>query len=310
MANNCFMESSNYHILIPNTAPVLIFFSLSKPTIMNSNLILKSDVLDIVFENRNKAYGAYDLRKYYPGRIKIAIGFMFIISIAFSAFTLLLKKESVHVSKPYVIEGPEFAKPPVEPKIPEKKTAIKKPEALPAADSKPVKEQQHISTIAIVDNTEKTEAIQTLVADSKISNRTDLTPQSAPPVIMPVKTETGSGNAAVESSPKIDRSIPMDGDAVEVLPSYPGGVEALLKFLKKNLENPAEKDEIVNVRIKFVVSYTGKLQSFVTVMDGGDAYNKEVIRVLKKMPDWIPGKTKGENVSVYYTIPVKFVPAD
>ena len=41
--------------------------------------------------------------------------------------------------------------------------------------------------------------------------------------------------------------------------------------------------------------------------DGGEAFNNEVIRVLKKMPKWIPGKTHGENVSVFYTIPVKFV---
>ena len=46
---------------------------------MNKNLILKTDILDIIFEKRNKAYGAYDLRKFYPGRLKLALGFMFII---------------------------------------------------------------------------------------------------------------------------------------------------------------------------------------------------------------------------------------
>jgi len=66
----------------------------------------------------------------------------------------------------------------------------------------------------------------------------------------------------------------------------------------------------VSVRVKFVVDYSGKLQSFVTLVDGGEEFNKEVVRVLKKMPEWIPGKAKGENVSVYYTIPVKFVPSD
>ena len=104
----------------------------------------------------------------------------------------------------------------------------------------------------------------------------------------------------------------MDGDAVEVLPSYPGGMDALRKFLEKNLQTPTEMEngETVSVRVKFVVDYTGKLKSFVTVLDGGEAYNKEVIRVLKKMPDWVPGKTRGENVSVYYIIPVKFTGAD
>ena len=59
-----------------------------------------------------------------------------------------------------------------------------------------------------------------------------------------------------------------------------------------------------------MVGFDGKLQGFETIEDGGAAFNKEVIRVLKKMPEWIPGKSNGENVAVYYTIPVKFVPSD
>jgi hypothetical protein len=55
------------------------------------------------------------------------------------------------------------------------------------------------------------------------------------------------------------------------------------------------------------VGYDGKLKKFEVQQDGGKVFNEEVIRVLKKMPDWIPGKTKGENVSVYYAIPVKFL---
>jgi protein TonB len=104
----------------------------------------------------------------------------------------------------------------------------------------------------------------------------------------------------------------MNGEAVDVLPSYPGGMDALRKFLQKNLQTPDELEggKTVSVRVKFVVDYTGKLKSFETVKNGNDIYNNEVVRVLKKMPDWIPGKTKGENVSVYYVIPVKFESLD
>jgi protein TonB len=104
----------------------------------------------------------------------------------------------------------------------------------------------------------------------------------------------------------------MDANSVDVLPAYPGGMDALKKFLEKHLQNPKEMEEgeSVTVKVKFVVGYDGKLQSFVTVQDGGEEFNKEVIRVLKKMPAWVPGKAKGENVSVYYIIPIKFVPAN
>ncbi len=96
------------------------------------------------------------------------------------------------------------------------------------------------------------------------------------------------------------------------MPSYPGGIDALRKFLQRHLNNPKEMEEgeEVSVKVKFVVDYDGKLQSFVTVQDGGEEFNKEVVRVLKKMPNWVPGKTNGQNVSVYFTIPVKFVPAN
>ena len=98
----------------------------------------------------------------------------------------------------------------------------------------------------------------------------------------------------------------------DIEPAYPGGINALRKFLERNLVNPIamEKDEMVAVNVKFVVGYDGKLQQFIVVKDGGEIFNKEVIRVLKKMPQWIPGKSKGQNVAVYFTIPVKFIPAD
>jgi len=67
---------------------------------------------------------------------------------------------------------------------------------------------------------------------------------------------------------------------------------------------------LIAVKIKVVVGYDGKLKIFELVQDGGIEFNNEVIRVLKKMPAWLPGKSRGQNVSVYYTIPVKFIGED
>jgi protein TonB len=68
-----------------------------------------------------------------------------------------------------------------------------------------------------------------------------------------------------------------------------------------------EDGELISVKVKVIVGYDGKLKNFELVQDGGTEFNNEVIRVLKKMPAWKPGKSKDQNVSVYYTIPVKFV---
>ena len=277
---------------------------------MNKNLILKADVLDIIFEKRNKLYGAYNLRKFYPNRLKLALGFMFITAIIFSAFTLLPEKNLVK-TKPYVVKEIELNKVHDKPKEPEQKKEVEKPQEKPMAKTDPVLQKAFINNYKIVANTEKADTVLTLKPDDKIGSTTIVTTDPGPFLVTPVKT-VPTGGGGEKSTPAIDKILPMDGDAVDVLPSYPGGMEALKKFLERNLQTPTEmeNDETVSVRVKFVVDYTGKLKSFVTVLDGGEVYNKEVVRVLKKMPDWIPGKTKGENVSVYYIIPVKFTSTD
>jgi protein TonB len=274
---------------------------------MNKNLILKTDILDIIFEKRNKAYGAYDLRKFYPNRIKKALGFMLIIVTAFSAFTLLPQKQKDIITKTFVFTETELTDVTVEPEVPVKEPETEKPVAKAPT---PVNQKIHTNNLLVVSNNVKTDSISTLLPTDVIGTKNIVTATPGTPSVEPVKPEPGNGTLAV--SPKIDKTTPMDIDAVDVLPSYPGGMDALRKFLEKNLKNPydLENGETVSVQIKFVVGYNGKLQSFVTVLDGGEAYNKEVIRVLKKMPDWQAGKAKGENVSVYYTIPVKFIMSD
>ena len=78
--------------------------------------------------------------------------------------------------------------------------------------------------------------------------------------------------------------------------------------LKENLHAPEsiEEGDEIEVKVKFVVNYNGDLQKFDVVKSGGKEFDNEVIRVLKKMPSWIPGESNGENVAVYYIIPVKF----
>ncbi len=274
---------------------------------MNRNFILKADILDIIFEKRNKEYGAYNLRKFYPNRLKLALGFMFIIAMLFSAFIILPKKGNLVITKPYEIPPPEFKKIDTGPKEPEKKRELTEPEK----KQTPLNQTKHTNNIVVVAKNDKSDTIKTILPTDITGNKNIVNAKPGPFLVEPFTTEPGTGEPE-KNTPKIDKSTPMDMNDVDVPPAYPGGMDALRKFLEKNLHTPGElkSGETVSVRIKFVVNYNGKLQSFVTVLDGGEAYNKEVVRVLKKMPDWIPGKAKGENVTVYYTIPVKFVMTD
>ncbi|HMI78883.1 MAG TPA: energy transducer TonB [Ferruginibacter sp.] len=305
------MEFSDYlHLTLEHGAGFDLFNSFQNQPDMNKNFILKADILDIIFEKRNKDYGAYNLRKFYPNRLKLALGLMLLAAAAFSAFTFLPEKENPVMARNYEIPDTEMKKADP-PKEPVKKEPVKKQEVVkPEVKATPVSQVKHVTNIVIVPKTTLTDTIRTIEPTDVIGTKTVVVSNPGT-VFVPVNPDPGPGGPVVVKQPT-DLTTARDADAVDVLPSYPGGMDALRKFLEKNLHTPDELEngQAVNVRVKFVVDYTGKLQSFVTVLDGGDAYNKEVVRVLKKMPDWIPGKANGENVPVYFTIPVKFVMTD
>ena len=270
---------------------------------MNKELIMKSDVLDILFENRNKGYGAYDLRKFYASRLLKAIGIMIGVVVVLSAFTFLPKKKETSAEKKYTVRETIITAL----KEPEKKPEIPKE---PAKPFQPVQKRSAGSPLIVEDNLVK-DSIQISKPTDGISNVTITSPGIGgfgPDKPLVIGGGTDNPDGAVKKP--VDKTNPISNP--DIMPSYPGGTEALRRFLQKNLNNPKDmqEGEVANVMVRFVVGYDGKLQSFVTVQNGGDEFNREVIRVLKKMPDWIPGKSNGENVSVYYNIPVKFVPAE
>jgi len=104
-----------------------------------------------------------------------------------------------------------------------------------------------------------------------------------------------------------DDEKPMVG--VEQMPEYPGGLDALMKFLSKNVRYPEEASKLGiegRVVVRFIVNKTG-IVSDVEVIRGLDpACDQEAIRVIKMMPKWIPGKLKGRTVPVYFMLPIKY----
>lgn len=96
---------------------------------------------------------------------------------------------------------------------------------------------------------------------------------------------------------------------VEVMPEYPGGEAAMLRFISQNVQYPIkaiENDIQGKVLIGFVVDENGELTEFRIVKGIGYGCDEEAIRVLKLMPTWKPGMQNGKNVRVSYLIPIKF----
>ena len=96
---------------------------------------------------------------------------------------------------------------------------------------------------------------------------------------------------------------------VDTPPQFPGGEEALMKYMHDNINYPeksAEKGIQGRVTIRFVVAPDGSIDQVEVLKSLDESTDAEAMRVIKAMPKWIPGKQNGKDVSVYYTLPVRF----
>lgn len=98
-------------------------------------------------------------------------------------------------------------------------------------------------------------------------------------------------------------------DVVEVMPQYPGGQIAMLKYLMENIKYPeqAMKEGIQGrVAVSFIVEKDGSISDVKPVLSVHPLLNKEAVRVVKSMPKWSPGKHNGKPVRVRFNLPVMF----
>ncbi|MEJ7611996.1 MAG: hypothetical protein WKF88_12540 [Ferruginibacter sp.] len=269
---------------------------------MNGETILQSDILDIIFENRNKSYGAYTLRKFYHNRLYKAIALVCALVLLIVALNFLQKE--VKTLTGIIVDTDTELKTPQKDPLPEKPKAPKPPK-LPKPAATAGGPQRSLANVQVTVDHLADKRDSLLFGNETIAGKKG-------PLITGDPFPVTTAYIATASIPVVPAVTLPDQhtatDFAEVMPAYPGGREALRKFLERNLKTPqdAAEGETVSVKMKFVVGYDGVLKSFETIEDGGTAYNNEVIRVLQKMPKWLPGRSKGMNVSVFYTIPVKF----
>ena len=98
-------------------------------------------------------------------------------------------------------------------------------------------------------------------------------------------------------------------DVVDQMPQFPGGFEKLKEFIEKNRRYPKSLQDCGiegRVVVTFVVEKTGKISRAEVVRGVDPTLDKEALRVVRKMPQWIPGRIYGKNVDVKYTMPVDF----
>ena len=107
----------------------------------------------------------------------------------------------------------------------------------------------------------------------------------------------------------VDAEKEMSLRLVEQMPEFPGGIEAMTKFISEHLKYPSTASEMGisgKVILQFLVKKNGKITDIKVVRSIGGGCDEEAVRVVKLMPEWIPGKQNGKPTSVYFTLPVNF----
>ncbi len=238
---------------------------------------------EIIFENRNKIYGAYDLRKRYKSAASISI----LGGIAFSV--ILLITLSFKTEEGTALAGPTnvliiLAKP-------VDQTVV--PPPVPKPPSELIRSINNLPPKVVTDSMETTpfisitDLINATIKDGNVTDSVVYTEPVTPEIPAEDKVFVG----------------------VEEKPEYPGGNPALFKYISENLIYPpdAQKNNIQGrVILKFVVNRNGSVDRIEIIRSIDSLLDNEAIRVVKTLPKFRPGKQGGVPVPVWFSLPVLF----
>ena len=262
--------------------------------------------LEILFEGKNKRYGAYQLRDDSSNRhIKSLI---VVIVLGLAAIFLPDIIQNMILSKKTVAQDEAFAQTEFNTTQEQKKPEQQQEEMVIPQETRELAKSIMVTEAKIVDSEEIRE--QNLAQANDVLKDID--------AVIATKTvengvTDGSGFNPDDYKQVVETTTPETEKIytwVQVKPSFPGGEEARLKWLKENLEYPqqAVADEIQGlVQVGFVVEKDGSITDVKVVQSAHSTLDREAIRLVKAMPKWIPGKQNGNTVRAYFTQPIRFV---
>jgi protein TonB len=262
--------------------------------------------VDLVFEGKNQAYGAYQLRK------NTGIRNLKALAVMFAAFIIIAAVVYAKVSiENYIASQNAAIETDVELQSLAEKKEIKQEKPDEPEIEKIEVERVKSSVAFTVPEIKKDNEVK---EDQEMKSQDDL-----------AETNTAIGAFTVEGNDetaevkhveeKIAEPEPVKEeetkvfDVVEQMPSFPGGQSALLQYLSSNIKYPvvAEENGVQGrVIVTFVVEKDGSITDVRVVKSVDPSLDKEAQRVVKSMPKWIPGKQNGSAVRVKYTVPVTF----
>jgi|SRR5688572_1675771 len=262
---------------------------------MTNKEILQADMLDILFEHRNKLYGAYTLRKTYNHRLGLALGIALSIGLLFALMAFIKKSNgndgSLSDDRMVILTDVDL----------EKKEEVKEPER---PKELPKAAQSDYQPIVIGPDDEAQEIVENDdLVDTEIGNQ-NVDGEKPDGLVKPVVESTGTGDPVITEPAKDDQPVLSDRKA-----GFPGGTAAWLEFLRRFLQAPEDMEpgQRIEVQVRFSIDVDGNISNPEIIKSGGRSFDKEVLRVLKKMPRWDPAIQNGNYVASAYTQPVIFL---
>lgn len=266
----------------------------------------KETLDDIVFENRNKEYGSYYLRKNmgkYLTRAALigttVFAGLLLGAFAFTKITEAARERDINVD--LSAQNLEEELPEEEIEIPEElpPPPLEEPPPEVAQEKFLPPEPKKDEEVKIEEPPPPAEKLETAVISNKKVEGVEVTNVFVPP---PPPKEV----AVVKAEAPKEEEIFV---GVEQSPEYPGGDRAMYKFLGDKIQYPAAATRANvsgRVTVQFVVEKDGSIGAVKVLKGIGFGCDEEAVRVIKSMPKWSPGKQNGRPVRVYYTIPVMF----
>ncbi len=268
---------------------------------MQRNIDINSqEWCDIVFEGKNKQYGAYELRSLSSERhlrALILIAVFFVCSL----FLPILFKTVMPKKKERMVEVTSLADLKVEETKP-------KEEIITAPPPPPLKSSIKFTPPVIKPDEEVAEEDE--VKTQETLNETKITISVAD--VKGTDEENGMDVADLDENQQITEEVTEEQVfvIVEQMPSFPGGEDALRKFIAKSIKYPviAQENGVQGkVYVTFVVDKDGSVTNAKIARGVDPSLDKEALRVVNGLPKWVPGKQGGKPVKVSFTVPISFV---
>ena len=269
---------------------------------------------DLVFEGKNKDFGAYVIRTDSPKRHNKAVLWTIIGAIIFGLLAYGFVKANQYLEeRRLAMEGEQeevlidMSQEAEEPEPEQERLEQPKPEVLPEEVLKSVK----VTELQIVedDKVKKEDEIKTQdelketeTAFGQKDNEKGTEDRNV--------TKTLKDEVVVEKKEEKPKEVKEEVfRSVEQMPQFPGGEAALMKYLQSHINYPpmaAENNVQGKVVVQFVVDKTGKVGEVKVVRSVDKDLDREAVRVCKSLPKFTPGRQNGQAVSVWYTLPVTF----